>query len=84
MKDNRFDRMYVLKIEDGQIPELKQFCEEYQIQDNNLFEHAASFHRIWGLCPIGLVYLSYTMALSGIDFNSLDELRKFLIGKVDC
>ena len=84
MDDKRFNKMYVLKIEDGQIPALKQLCEEFGIADNNVFEHAASFHRIWGICPIGIVYLSHTMALQGIDFESLEELRDFLTNKNKC
>ena len=76
--DFRFDRLYILKIGDGEIPLLKQLCLDYEIEDNGTFENATDFHRIWGLGPDGLVYLSYGMAQRGFDFNSLDELREFL------
>ena len=76
--DNRFDRLFVLKIEEGDIPKLKQLCEDYGICDNESFEGAASFHRIWGIGPAGLVYLSYSMVQKGFDFNSLAELEKYL------
>ena len=81
--DSRFDRLYILKIGDGEIPKLKQLCEEYNINDNGAFERAVDFHRIWGIGPDGLIYLSYGMAEKGFDFNSLEELEnhlnKFLI-----
>jgi hypothetical protein len=76
--DCRFDRLYILKIGDGEIPLLKQLCVEYEIADNGTFENAADFHKIWGLGPDGLVYLSYGMAQKGFDFNSLEELRIYL------
>ena len=81
--DSKFDRLYILKIGDGEIPKLKQLCEEYNINDNGAFERAVDFHRIWGIGPDGLIYLSYGMAEKGFDFNSLEELEnhlnKFLI-----
>lgn len=80
MADSRFNKLYILKIEEGQIPQLKQLCEDYHIQDNGAFENAASFHRIWGLGDGGLIYLSYGMAQRGFDFNSLEELEEYLDG----
>ena len=76
--DTRFTRLYILKIDDGEIPRLKQICEDYNIADNGAFDKAASFHRIWGICPSGLLYLSFGMAEKGFDFNSLDELEQYL------
>jgi len=76
--DSRFNRIFILKIEDGQIPQLKQLCEDYNIVDNGTFENAADFHRIWGIGPNGLIYLSYGMAQKGFDFNSLSELEEYL------
>ena len=76
--DKRFDRLYILKIQNGQIPKLKELCDDYKIDDNDAFKNAADFHIIWGLCPTGLIYLSYTMAMNGIDFNSLEELEDYL------
>ena len=78
MEDKRFDRIFILKIEEGQIPQLKQLSEDYNIIDNNAFDNAADFHRIWGIGPNGLIYLSYGMAQKGFDFNSLDELEAYL------
>ena len=78
MEDKRFNRIFILKIEEGQIPQLKQLCEDYNIADNGTFENAADFHRIWGIGPNGLIYLSYGMAQKGFDFNSLDELEDYL------
>ena len=78
MSDNRFNRIFILKINEGQIPQLKQLCEDYNIADNGVFENAAEFHRIWGIGPSGLIYLSYGMAQKGFDFNSLDELEDYL------
>ena len=46
MEDNRFDRVFILKIDEGQIPQLKQLCKDYSIADNNTFDNAADFHRI--------------------------------------
>ena len=76
--DSRFDRLYILKIGEGKIPKLKQLCEDYNIADNGVFENAADFHRIWGIGPNGLIYLSYGMAQKGFDFNSLDEFEAYL------
>ena len=78
MEDKRFDRLYVLKIENGEIDRLKQVCEDYHIADNGTFEHAANFHCIWGIADFGLIYLSYAMAQRGFDFNSIDELEAYL------
>ena len=76
--DSRFDRLYILKIGEGKISKLKQLCEDYNIVDNGVFENSADFHRIWGIGPNGLIYLSYGMAQKGFDFNSLDELENYL------
>ena len=76
--DKRFNRLYILKIDNGQIPQLKQLCEDYNIQDNGAFDNAANFHRIWGINENGLIYLSYGMAQRGFDFNSLKELEEYL------
>lgn len=76
--DNRFKRLYILKIKDGEIPKLKQVCEDYHIAHNGVFEGAQKFHIIWGINENGLIYLSHVMALNGIDFNSLDELINYL------
>lgn len=76
--DKRFDRIYILKIKDGEIDSLKQLCEDYGINDNGTFDNAVSFHRIWGIGPEGLIYLSYGMAAKGFDFNSLEELERYL------
>lgn len=78
MSDKRFERVFILKVEEGQIPQLQQLCEDYNIVDNGSFENAADFHRIWGIGPNGLIYLSYGMAQKGFDFNSLDELETYL------
>ena len=80
MVDSRFDKLYILKIEEGEIDRLRRVCEDYQISDNGAFENAASFHRIWGINENGLIYLSYGMAQRGFDFNSLEELEEYLDG----
>lgn len=82
MSDSRFERLYILKTKEGEIEILKQLCEDYHIQTNNVFEKAASFHRAWGFTEAGLIYLSHTMFIySKIDFNSLEEFEKFLIDR---
>jgi len=78
MADSRFNKLYILKIEDGEIDRLRHVCEDYRISDNGAFENAASFHRIWGISPAGLIYLSFGMAEKGFDFNSIDELEEYL------
>ena len=80
--DRRFDRLYILKINDGEIDRLRQLCEDHHISENGVFESAASFHRIWGFNENGLIYLSYGMAQYGFDFNSIDELEDYLDGFV--
>ena len=80
--DRRFDRLYILKINDGEIKRLQQLCEDYNISDNGVFDSAAPFHRIWGFNENGLIYLSYGMAQYGFDFNSIDELEDYLGGFV--
>lgn len=76
--DSRFEKLYILKIEEGKLSRLQQICDDYGIMDNGAFEKAVEFHRIWGIGPQGLVYLSYGMAQKGFDFNSIDELIEFL------
>ena len=76
--DTRFNRLYILKIKDGELPRLKQICVDYGIADNGALEKAVPFHRIWGISPNGLLYLSYGMAEKGFDFDSLDELENYL------
>ena len=78
MGDNRFNRLYILKIGQGETPRLKQTCEDYGIADNGAFGKAVDFHRIWGINTNGLIYLSYGMAQKGFDFNSIDELEEYL------
>ena len=78
MSDSRFKRLYVLKTKEGEIEKLKQICEDYEIETNEVCKNAASFHRAWGFTGCGLVYLSHTMFLyNKIDFNSLEELEKY-------
>ena len=55
--DRRFDRLYILKINDGEIKRLQQLCEDYNISDNGVFDSAAPFHRIWGFNENGLIYM---------------------------
>ena len=77
--DTRFDRVYLLKTKDGEIDKLKQLCIDYHINDNDIFDKAASFHFAWGIGPEGLIYISPTTFLyHKIDFNSLDELEEYL------
>ena len=83
MTDSRFDKLYILKIEDGEIDRLRQVCDDYHINTNGVFENAASFHRIWGISDGGMIYLSHAMAARGIDFNSIDELEDYL-SKYEC
>lgn len=78
MVDLRFDRLYILKIKEGEIDRLKQLCDDYHILDNGVFEHATNFHRIWGIGPQGMIYLSCGMAKKVFDFNSIEELEKYL------
>ena len=77
--DTRFDRVYLLKTKNGEIDRVKQLCEDYQINDNGVFEGAADFHMAWGFGPDGLIYISpSTFAMRKPDFNSIDELIEFL------
>lgn len=76
--DERFEKVYILKIEEGENSRLQNVCDEYGIRDNGAFENAADFHRIWGIGPNGLIYLSYGMAQKGFDFNSIEELIEYL------
>ena len=78
MADSRFDRLYIFKIGDNEIDRLRQLCEDYGINDNGTLEKAVSFHRIWGISPAGLIYLSFGMAEKGFDFNSIEELEAYL------
>lgn len=76
--DERFEKVYILKIKEGENSRLQNVCDEYGISDNGAFENAADFHRIWGIGPNGLIYLSYGMAQKGFDFNSIEELIEYL------
>lgn len=77
--DSRFDRVYLLKAKNGELKRIKQLCEEYQINDNGIFDNAADFHFAWGFGPDGLIYLSpSTFAIRKPDFNSIEELIEFL------
>ena len=76
--DERFNKLYTLKIGEGEVPKLQRICEDYHIKDNGIFDYAASFHKVWGLGPNGLIYLSYGMAPKVFDFNSLKELENYL------
>ncbi len=79
MLDSRFERLYILKTKEGEVDALKHLCEDYEIETNGVFENAAHFHRAWGICEKGLIYLSHTMFIySKIDFNSLEEFEHFL------
>lgn len=78
MADSRFNKLYILKIEDGEIDRLRHVCEDYRISDNGAFENADSFHRIWGIGGNGLINLSYGMTQQGFDFNLIDELEFFI------
>lgn len=72
--DQRFNRLYILRVKEGELNHLKQICEDYLINDNGIFEYASDKHVIYGINEDGLIYLSQVMATRGIDFNSLDEL----------
>ena len=77
--DLRFDRVYFLKTQPGEIERVKQLCEDYHISDNGVFEKAAGFHFAWGFGPDGIVYISPTTFLvHKPDFNSIEELEEFL------
>ena len=74
--DGRFDRVYLFKDE---LNKVKQLCEDYHINDNGIFEHAANFHISWGIGPEGLIYISPTSFLSHKpDFNNVEEVMDFL------
>ena len=75
----KIDRVYIIKTKPGDIERMKQLCLDYDINDNGVFEHAASFHFAWGLSPDGLIYLSPTTFLyQKPDFNSIEEFEAFL------
>lgn len=76
--DKRFERLYILQIEEGEKYRLEQLCDDYHINTNGTIEGAVDFHVIWGIGGCGLIYLSQVMALRGIDFKSLDELEEYL------
>lgn len=75
--DQRFNRLYILRVKGGELNHLKQICEDYLINDNGIFEYASNKHVIYGINEDGLIYLSQVMATRGIDFNSLDELVEY-------
>lgn len=72
-------RIYIFRLKDGEFSALKRMCEELAIPDNGVFAYAKSFHPIWGIGPMGLLYLSPSAAQKGIDFNSLFQLEGFLL-----
>ena len=75
----KIDRVYYIKTQAGDLERIKQLCIDYDIQDNGVFDNAASFHFAWGLGPDGLIYLSPTTFLyQKPDFNSVEELEAFL------
>lgn len=77
--DNRFGRVYFLKAKSGELPRVKQLCEDYHINDNGVFENATDFHFAWGFGPDGIIYISPTTFLTHKpDFNSIEELEAFL------
>ena len=77
--DTRFDRVYFLKTNSGELPKVKQLCEDYSINDNGVFDNAADFHFAWGIGPDGLIYISpTTFLIHKPDFNSAEELEEFL------
>ena len=77
--DNRFDHLYFLKTKNGEIDRLKQLCLDYSINDNGIFDKAASFHIAWGIGPNGLIYISpTTFLIHKPDFNSTMELEACL------
>ncbi len=77
--DYRFDRVYFLKAEPNSIEKVKQLCRDYNINDNGVFENAASFHFAWGFGPEGIIYISPTTFLNHRpDFNSIEELENYL------
>ena len=78
MANSRFNKLYILKIDAGEIDRLRHVCGDFRISNNEAFGNAASFHRIWGIDENGLIYLSYGMAQNGYNFNSIDELEEFL------
>ena len=75
--DRRFNRLYIFRVKEGELNRLKQICEDYLINDNDIFEYASDKHVIYGINEDGLIYLSHVMATRGIDFNSLDELEEY-------
>ncbi len=77
--DSRFDRIYLLKAEPDSLDRIKQLCIDYNIDDNGVFENAASFHFAWGFGPDGIIYISPTTFLNHRpDFNSIEELENYL------
>ena len=77
--DTRFDKIYILKTEPGEIDRVKRLCIDYNIENNGCFDNAADFHFAWGISPYGLIYLSpSTFAIHKPDFNSIEELEEFL------
>ncbi len=76
--DQRFNRLYIFRVKEGELNRLQQICEDYHINDNGIFEYASKKHIIYGVNEDGLIYLSQVMALRGIDFNSLDEFEEYL------
>ncbi|MCR4880115.1 MAG: hypothetical protein K5906_04090 [Bacilli bacterium] len=42
--DNRFSRLFILEIQEGDILVLERICHEYHINDNGVFINAPQFH----------------------------------------
>ncbi len=79
MIDARFDRVYFIKAQPDEIEKMKQLCIDYHINDNGVFDNAASFHFAWAIGPEGLIYISpTTFLINKPDFNSIEELEDYL------
>ena len=77
--DSRFNRVYFLKTKSGELERVKQLCLDYGINDNGVFDTAASFHFAWGFGPDGIIYISpTTFLIHKPDFNSIEELEDYL------
>lgn len=77
--DERFDRVYFLETESGELEKVKHLCEYYNINDNGAFDNAAPFYFNWGFGPEEIIYISPTTFLSHKqDFNFVEELESFI------
>ena len=77
MTDPRFDKLYILKIEDGEIDRLRRVCEDYRISDNGAFENAASFHRIWGFAKMDSFICLMEWLKEDLTLTQLMSLKNF-------